>query len=206
MDSRRIVDAALSTKTDSKTAATNAANISAIVGSDAWRRKIEGANLSSMEAEKILLSEYMHNLSAFGFSVVAYPIREDLTSNPKYHFVYCTRHYDGLELMNDFIREEEDQLYNDDVTTTFHSSPTKRPLANAIADRRRSLCALIEKHVESNSPTTRKQIRINLIQEAFGEFHSKDYNAAVAELISNGYLIVQSGKKRINDTDVLYVK
>lgn len=202
---RRIVDAALSTKTNPKAAETNAANISAIVGSDSWRNKIEGVGLSSAEAEKILLHEYMTNLSAFGFAVVAYPVREELRSKPKYHFVYCTRHLDGVCLMNDFIREEEDMLYGDHVEGELPLFAEEASLANAVQKRREELTTVIEEYLQDRKEITRGGLKVDLVQTNFGRFQTKDYNKVVQEFLSAGRLTEAIGKKRINDHDVLRI-
>lgn len=202
---RRIVDAALSANTHPKAAETNAANTSAIIGSDGWRSKIEGAKLSSAEAEEVLLNEYVANLSAFGFAVVAYPVREDLRSKPKYHFVYCTRHPDGLCLINDFIREEEDMLYNDHVEGNLPLFADEASLSNAVQRRREELTEAIKEYLVDNREITRGRLKVDLVRAHFGMFDTKDYNAVVQELLSLGRLTEASGKKRINDSDVLRV-
>jgi three-Cys-motif partner protein len=203
---RRIVNAALSENTDPKTAGTNAAIVTAIIGSDAWRKQIEGKNLTSLDAEAILSRDYMTNLSAFGFAVVAYPIREELNSTAKYHFVYCTRHPDGLRLMNDFIREEEDMLYGDHVEGDLPLFADEASLANAIATRRTELASILETYFVGKERTTRGQLRSDLIRVNFGKFDSKDYTAVVKELLSKGRLAEIADKKRINDTDVLRIQ
>jgi len=203
---RRIVDAALSKNTDSKTAATNTANITAIIGSNGWREKIEGANLTSADAEGILLREYQTNLAAFGFAVVAYPIREELNSKPKYHFVYCTRHPDGLRLMNDFIREEEDMLYGAHVEDDLPLFADEASLQNAVRIRRTELGNIVEKYLAGKEKITRWQLKADLIQTNFGRFDSKDYTAVVNDFRSKGRLSEISGKTRINDTDILRIR
>jgi three-Cys-motif partner protein len=202
---RRIVDAALSTKTNPKAAETNAANISAIIGSDNWRNKIEGVGMSSAEAEEVLLQEYLTNLSAFGFAVVAYPVREELRSKPKYHFVYCTRHPDGLCLMNDFIREEEDLLYGDHVEGELPLFAEEASLANAVRKRREELSTVIEEYLRDRNEITRGRLKVDLVRANFGMFHTKDYNAVVQELLSADRLTETSGKRRVNDNDVLRI-
>jgi three-Cys-motif partner protein len=200
---RRIVDAALSPNTDHKTAETNAKNISGIIGGDKWREQIEGATLTSLQAEQVLLTEYTQNLAEFGFYVVAYPIRESLESNPKYHFVYCTRHPDGLMLMNDFIREEEDELYGEHVEENIPLFAEESSLTNEIATRRARLKGILQKRIESKDLFTRGQLKDELVILYFGHFHGKDYNSVTQELINAGTITVPSGKKRINDDEPL---
>jgi len=185
---RRIVNAALSKNTDPKTAETNSANISAIIGTDRWRPKIEGMYLTSTEAERILLDEYMTKLSEYGFGVVAYPIREELNSRPKYYFVYCTRHPDGLTLMNDFIRQEEDALYGDHVEGDLPLFAEEASLLNAVANRRKELKEIAREYVDGKNEMTRGQLRAALMVGHFAFFDTKDYTAVINELISEGRL------------------
>lgn len=201
---RRIVNAALSENTNPKAAQTNSDNITKVIGSEYWKNEIVGASLSSAQAETVLVTQYMNNLAKFGYDVVAYPIREVLDAKPKYYFVYCTRHQDGIALMNDFIREEEDMLYGDHVKENLPLFSEEASLANAIADRRRSLHAILEKYLEKSSPATRGQIRSHLLGHNFGVFHTKDYNAVIGEILLTGRLKEVSGKKRVNDDDILH--
>lgn len=201
---RRILDAALSENTNLKAAQTNSDNISKVVGSSEWKKKIIGANLSSEEAEGVLVSGYMDNIAKFGYAVVAYPIREVLTAGPKYHFVYCTRHSDGVELMNDFIREEEDLLYGDHIENNYPLFSDEASLSNAVATRQQKLLDLVKFYASDKTSVTRAQIRSALIRKNFGDFHHKDYTAVVKELLESGIFRTASGKTRINDTEILY--
>jgi three-Cys-motif partner protein len=202
---RRIADAALSKNTESKTAETNAANITAIIGSDGWREKLEGASLKSSEAEDIMVNEYKQNLKKFGFQVVAYPIREELNSHPKYHFVHCTRHYAGVQLMNDFICEEEDRLYGEHVEGKLSLFAAEASLENVIRDRRKTLRRLIEKYLVDKKDVTRGKIIAALIRGEPGLFHTKDVGEVVKDLLSENRLREANGKTRINDDDILIV-
>ena len=202
---RRIADAAFSEKINPKTAATNAQNISRVIGNDKWKAKIDLGSQNSFEAELILLREYMENIAQFDYKVVAYPIRESLTAKPKYHFVYCTRHPDGIALMNDFIREEEDLLYGDHVEFRLPLFLDEASLSNAIENRRAQLRSIVETYLQKNRKVTRGRIRNDLLPLNFGEFHSKDYNALIQVLLKDGILREETGKMRINDNHVLYV-
>ena len=202
---RRIANAAFSERINPKAASTNSQNISKVIGSDEWKDKLSNENLSSSESEAILLHEYMSNIANFGYDVVAYPIRETLGAKPKYYFVYCTRHGDGIALMNDFIREEEDLLYGDHVQVTLPLFCDEASLSNAIESRRAQLRSIIEGYLAKDSVVTRGKVRDVLIQSHFGEFHSKDYNAVIQGMLKEGFLREASGKTRINDDHVLNI-
>lgn len=196
---RRIVDASLSEKINPKTAETNSQNVTKIIGSENWKQKLTGRNLSTEECEMILLKEYMQNITKFGYQVVAYPIREALDKKLKYHFVYCTRHSDGIVLMNDFIREEEDLLYGEHILehlTLFSSSN----LANEeISIRRGKLRIIMRTYLETQRKVTRKQAIKNLVVDYFGYFHSKDYRVIFKEFIDLGKLKTSDDKTKIDN-------
>src|SRR5207245_10892106 len=116
------------------------------------------------------------------------------------------RHPDGLRLMNDFIREEEDMLYGEHVEGDLPLFADEASLANAVRIRRTELADILVKYLAGNKKITRGQLRADLILANFGRFHSKDYTAVVKEFLSNGQLTEVSGKKRINDTDVLRIQ
>lgn len=202
---RRIADAAFSEKINPKTAVTNAQNISRVIGNDEWKSKINLPGQNSLESEKILLREYMTNISRFGYKVVAYPIRESLGAKPKYYFVYCTRHAHGIALMNDFIREEEDSLYGDHVASRLPLFSEEASLSNDVEKRQSRLRKVVQDYLQKNSLVTRGKIKVDFISQYFGEFHSKDYNTVVQLLLKNGVLREETGKMRINDDHILYV-
>lgn len=196
---RRIVDAALSANINPKTASTNANNITKIVGSDNWKNQITNQNLSSDESEAILLNEYMSNISNYGYDVVAYPIREALDSKPKYHFIYCTRHSDGIELMNDFIREEEDLLYGEHVQDKLSLFPSESLADEEVKTRRETLRSLMNQFLRKHKSVTRKQVIQSLVRLHFGYFHGKDYRAVFKELIESGLLTSSDTKPKIDN-------
>ena len=198
----RIACAAVSQNNNPKTAETNANNVTAIIGSDGWKNKFS-SSLTTEEGEEILLREYVSNLSKYGFAVADYAIREALNKKTKYHFIYCTRHNDGIYLMNDFIREEDDLIYGEYVEDNLPMFQEEASLSQEISKRRENLHELILDYLSKNNRVTRKQIKHKLIFEHFGFFHNKDYNFVVQQLIVENLLQEKTGKKRINDSDIL---
>ena len=196
---RRILDAASSQNINPKAAVTNLQNITKIIGSENWKLTALNKGLSSSECEMILLHEYMNNIAAYGYDVVAYPIRESLDTKPKYHFVYCTRHSDGIELMNDFIREEEDLLYGEHVVERLSLFPLSSLADEEVELRRKKLRVLMVEYLENQRKVTRKQTVKNLIAHNFGYFHGKDYRTVFGELITAGKLSTTDDRTKIDD-------
>ncbi len=199
----RIACAAVSQNNNPKTAQTNADIITSIIGSDKWRNQFVSSKLTTEVGEEILLREYISNLSKYGFNVADYAIKEALNKKPKYHFIYCTRHNDGVFLMNDFIREEEDLIYGEYVEDNLPMFQEEASLFQEVLKRRESLRNVVCSYLEQNNKVSRGQIKHNLMYPHFGLFHKKDYDFVVKQLIEENLLKEKTGKKRINDTDSL---
>ena len=146
----------------------------------------------------------MQYLVKYGYYVVTYPIREALGKKPKYHFVYCTRHTDGVELMNDFIREEEDLLYGEHVEERLPLFEPVNLAHEEIESRQRKLRLIVRVFLENRQLIKRKQVIRDLILENFGYFHRKDYIAVFKELIDSSNLTSTDTKTRIDNRVYTY--
>ncbi len=188
-----------------KTVQTNIARVTEILGSDDWKAQFS-PSLSSEARESVLLDVYTKNLRKFGYEVVCYPIRKALGDSPKYYLIYCTRHPDGVMLMNDIVRDEEDELLRDSA-----SKPGQLTLPSTefdavqqeILQRRELLKELVLADLRRVKKTTRGQIKRKYKFERFGEFHEKDYNSVVQEFVNIGLVTTQHGRKRFNDNEML---
>ena len=170
---QRIADASQSKSDNPKTVKSipkNIQNVSDIIGSDDWIKKYQVAALTTEQRQNLLLSIYINNISQFGYSVVAYPIREALEKATKYHMIYCTRHNDGVNLMNDFMFEEENSLEEEHTNLNF---PLFASTTTEQEKRRQNLTFFVEQFLEKNQRTTRKQIKRHLIFAYFSQFHNK---------------------------------
>jgi three-Cys-motif partner protein len=206
---RRIADtmhARVTTQRALKASLTNIENVTEIIGSDKWKTHFKEGNLSTHEREDILLQMYMKNIARYDYTVAAYPIRKSIKDSPKYFLVYCTRHPDGIILMSNFIREEEDILLEESTVDVFQPKfPSEEfdELQQEIIGRRKELAALVLEYLKENKQTTRGQIRKYFSFQRFGVFSDKDYNAIVKDLIDGKRLLPRHGKKRINDDEPL---
>ena len=201
---RRIADTMTGSKptvSTAKAVQTNINNVTAIIGSNEWQGTFEKGGLTTQAREELLVQEYKQNLCKYGYMVVDYPIRKAFSSAPQYYLIYCTRHEDGVFLMNNFVCEEDDKMLEESM-----------PLFDDVTDqeasaRREQLTQLLSTYLTGNSATTRKQIKRHLIMNQFGAFHERDYNKVVQEFIENGRLQPEHGRKRINDDALLqYIK
>lgn len=206
---RRIADTMHSRTTTErahKASLTNIENVTEIIGSNRWEQYFRERKLATNEREKILLRIYMENISRFDYTVTAYAIRKSVKDSPKYHIVYCTRHTDGIVLMSNFIREEEDNLLVEstvDINQPKFPSEEFNELNQEIISRRRELSNLLLEYLKEHEQITRGMVRKHFSLSRFGDFSDKDYNAAVKDLIDANRLLPRHGKTRINDDEPL---
>lgn len=204
---RRIIDAALSFKTDSTVAEKQLANAIATLGSRICIDKLKDISLSTEQREKILLDDYAQRLNKFGYKVLAYPIREAELKTPKYYLICCTRHDEGVKLLNNFFRQEEDDLILESHSPDSNPMFPEMNIADSIRkERREKLRKLLPSFLSRNHKITRKQIMHHFIKNHFGKFDDKDYRAVVQELVNAEILIAEHGKKKINDDVLLTYK
>ena len=205
---RRIADTMNADTTSQKTfktVQTNLGNVSEIIGSSNWKEKFEVNKFSAQDREKILLHEYMHNITNYDYHVAAYPIRESMGTSPKYYFVFCTRHADGIVLMNSFIREEEDEIFIEargNRHPLFEAEGTEYDVA--LKERRSTLKTHVLHYMSEALRSTRRDIKRSLIPVHFGQFHDKDYAHVIYELVREDKLLSENGKKRFNDLEPLH--
>ncbi len=193
----------VSTERGLKGALTTIALVTKILGTDFWEEKFETGELSSQERDDLLLETYVRNLRRYEYSVVAYPVREAIGKAPKYYLLYCTRHSDGISLMNDFICEEEDQMIEESTAIPLGKTGSLFSIFDSVQtkenERRERLRTLILEGFRETKTTTRGKIKKRLKHIEFGKFHEKDYNAVVKGLIDGGILKTGNGRKQIND-------
>jgi three-Cys-motif partner protein len=173
-----------------------------ILGRDRWKQVFSDPLIDARRRRKFLVRDYMDTLSQFGYKVVAYPIRETLAAAAKYYLIYCTRHRDGIFLMNGLIRREEDEILKE-----YYERGAQHSLFNEvqaeIASRRQSLRNLIATFAEDKKMMTRHAIMTHFINTKFAQYHDTDYRAAVQQLIEEGVLATSTGRMKINDDVVL---
>jgi len=205
---RRLADdIRANTKTDvgRKACETIVEVVTKILGRDRWKQFFITDGYSAAERQKFLLDDYMDSLSQYGYHVAAYPIRDALRSAAKYYLIYCTRHDDGISLMNRFVRNEEDQLLRESFERTGQQWIFD-PLNQEIAGRQRELKILVLEYAQNKCRFTRGEIKRHFVFNRFGDFSEPDYNAVIKTLMEAQVLRSLDGRMRINDSvPLLYI-
>lgn len=180
-------------------------HVTSIMGDDGWKQDFIGDEFDNNQREVRLVERYVNTLNKFGYHVVAYPIREAIGSHPKYYLIFCSRHVQGVTLMNSFICEEEDQMLDEDTNDNLplFMSAGLRQSAQAVEDRRILLREYFEEYLEQHGRTTRGEIKQHVIFKHFGRFHDKDFTKVAQDMVNEGVLVTGHGRKRFNDSEPL---
>ncbi|MET0649748.1 MAG: hypothetical protein ABW208_24310, partial [Pyrinomonadaceae bacterium] len=180
-------------------------HVTSIMGDDGWKRDFIDGEFDNNQREVRLVKRYVERLTKFGYYVVAYPIREALGSHPKYYLIFCSRHVQGVTLMNSFICEEEDHMLDEDTNENlplFMSAGVSQS-ARAVEDRRILLRDYFEEYLEQYRKTTRGEIKHHIIFNHFGRFHDKDFTKVAKDMANEGILVASHGRKSFNDSEPL---
>jgi len=189
------LDACTITERAQKSAETKVSVLSQVLNTSKWIG-IWRSEPKREKREQEILSLYKDNLHSYFEHVYSYPIRKTVRSHPKYFLVFASRHFDAVELMNDFIYDEEEQLRR-------HTYGMKSLFENA---EREELFKEVKNEINllglKAKQITRKNIRGKLIPSRFGDLKVKEYNRAVRELAEEGH-IKRMPSRAITDNELL---
>jgi len=188
------IDALTLTERARKSAETKVSVLSQVLNTNEWIT-LWNNEPNRKDRELRTLSLYENNLNKYFNYVFSYPIRKNIKSYPKYYLIFASNHRDAMELMNDFIYDEEQQLKNARGMKDMFEAEEITQLFKEI--KKDIYCLGIQ-----SKRTTREKIRAELIPKRFGLLKKKDYDHAVKELDQEG-LIIRSSVKAIQDNELL---
>jgi three-Cys-motif partner protein len=176
------------------------ATLDAIAGGDYWRPIALNSALDFPQKLDRLTADYMGRM----LSSFTYVARCEIKAKyhhrvPKYYLIYATRHGDGLELINDAMCKARLEFLGNEFKKDYLFDVTPEAELPDLGGLKRDLLTVAGKE----GPLSRKSLRLKDLLEHFGRFESKDYNAAIWELLQAGKLSSSTGKSRINDDVVL---
>lgn len=189
------LDAKVTTEQAKRAADTKVKVLSQVLNTDKWI-EIWRSKLKQKERDEKILRLYLENLYTYFTYVHSYPIRKYVKSHPKYFLIFASRNFDAVELMNDFIYDEEHDL-------RLYTYSSKDLFENQEEEQ---LFQKIKKEAHllgmKAKQTTRKKIREKLMPQMFGCLKRKDYDRAVRELDKDGN-IKRDSVKAIQDDELL---
>lgn len=171
--------------------------LTAIAGGEYWLKIAEDSELAFHEKLSEFATEYRRVLAeAFRF-VCTYGVKSKYEHTvPKYILAFGSRHYDGMELMNDGMCKAKREFLGSEFKKPgqlFDLTPDTE-LADMPELRR-----WIREAMSMSPPLTRKELRKKLMSQCFCRYASSDVNRAVSDLVKSGKLHSETGKSRMND-------
>jgi len=167
----------------------------AVMGTDRWMNRWTKAKTYE-ERTDALVNTYLERLVSpryFNFAC-AYPIRSLPHEKLKYHLVFATPHYRGLDVMNDVLYKAEEEFQHDlAVARTHPLQPPLSGLLEGIAEETRlarqyELKQDMIELVRTREPMAFAQVRLGLYPKWFGRITTGHLKQACRQLIEEGHL------------------
>ncbi len=165
------------------------------MGGDYWVDIVTDCKLSKFEREEKVLQMYANRYRKH-FKYVGYcPVREKDKNIAKYHLIFGTGHFDGLDLMSTIMHNEYEQFLIREYKEGFLFDMRPEHLRKRTDVLKEAILAT----VQQQGPLKRRMVREILVPRNFMKFAVKDYNGIVSELLKAKAIYSSTGKTRIND-------
>jgi three-Cys-motif partner protein len=176
--------------------------LDAIAGGSYWREIALDSTATFAEKIKQFTSRYLDRLVTTFPYAATYDVKEKYEHQvPKYVLIYGTRHFDGVELMNDGMCKARLEFLGSQFKkdSLFDLTPETEQ-----RDREELWKDLLG-FLQQDGPKTRKTLREKVIRTHFCKWQSKEINSALGDLLKSGRIMSSTGKTRINDDVILSV-
>jgi three-Cys-motif partner protein len=181
-----------------------------VLGGDYWKKYMFNSRLSREDKEKMVVKEYMEKLKAFLPYVGSCPVRERDGAVTKYFIIFCSRHPDGITLMNemmcvaynDYMHEVSLKEFNEEYPLLRGTLPGWQ----SGRDRQKNeLKCLIIEILKTRAGLTRQGLWRCIVEARFMAFLEKEYRAATQELADVGEIHSTTIRRtrRLNDDCIL---
>lgn len=176
-----------------------------IAGGRYWRDILSDPTISFIEKEEAISEAYVMKMNNYFQWVCSFPIQKNYGQLPKYRLIYGTRHQDGIMLMNDTMYKAREHFLDEEFATgkLFDLRPPAESKNLSVFTSR------LFEIVRDNEPISRRNLKLEGMQEFFCRYNGSDYNQVVSKLLKGGEglkLYAHSGKTRINDDELLSTK
>jgi three-Cys-motif partner protein len=186
-----------------KVKATKKEMVNRVMGGDYWIDIVTDVNLSKFEREVKVLQTYANQYREHFNYVGHCPVRDKDTNVAKYHLVFGTKHFDGLDLMSDIMHREHERFLKREYQNGYLFDMRPVHLKKDLKRLKQDIYAMIGQH----GPISRYSIREHMVPATFMAFSKSDYVKAVEELLVEHNIYSSTGKvKRIHDKNVLLSK
>lgn len=176
------------------------ADIDAIAGGTYWR-EIVTSDIPFSDKEEQCVSEYIGMMKRYFNEVCSYGIKERYEHTiPKYRLLFGSRHEDAFLLMNDAVCKARDEFLGKQRVDGYLLDMRAD---DEIHDPDRLRKAIMDKLTTS---MTRKELIVRAMHGVFAEYKESEYKSMLGSLLKEGKFCSKSGKTRINDDEILFLK
>lgn len=170
--------------TAQKVAEAKLARLDALIGTPMWRRLWQQ---QSVDLDKVLDSTvelYMAELKRQSDYVHQINVRDHFPDRAPYRLIFCTDSPHGVVLMSDITRKYEADLFK------AHEAGQSSLFAASEEDVRKARLydAVMAEGLRRGSVTPENIIH-HLAPKMFGEYETKEYNAAIRRLVNDGIIV-----------------
>lgn len=171
------------------------------VGGPWWQEILRDSSDTSAQVEA-LKEGFCNNLRRRFRHVCATDIKEHWHSKiPKYYLVFGSRNADAIILMNDNVAKQLKKWADEEIPPDellFESRPESMvPNPNDL--QALILACAMEKR-------TRRDLKAETIQRAFGKYTDSEYNSQIALLVKDGRLEFTSATNRLNEDALILAR
>ena len=173
--------------------------LDSIAGGDYWRGIAELSTAGFPEKVALFTDRYRHCLLRSFTYAASYEVKDKYEHRlPKYALIFCTRHPDGVELMNDAMCNARQAFLGSQFRTNSLFDMTPDEEVSDTGQLKNDLRGYL-----ADGRMTREGLRHRALLQNFCRFHTKDVNRAIGELLKAGVLFSNTGKTKVNDKVVL---
>lgn len=172
--------------------------VNRVMGGNYWVEIMTDRSLSVSKRETKVLEVYANRYREHFNFIGHCPVKDRDKNIAKYHLIFGTRHFDGLDLMSTIMHNEFEDFLIREYKEGYLFDTRPEHLKKQLDRLKEDILAVVEQH----RPLSRRMVREKLVPEKFMRFAAKDYNKIISELLKQEAIFSATGKIRIND-DVL---
>jgi len=177
--------------------------VNRVMGGNYWIAIVTDRSLSKFEREVKVLEMYANRYKKHFNYAGHCPVKDRDTNIAKYHLIFGTRHFDGLDLMSDIMHREHERFLEREYKNGYLFDMRPDHLKKDQEMLTQDIVSVVEQH----GPISRYGIREKLVPTAFMRFLRSDYVKAIEELLGGKRIYSSTGKvRRIHDKNVLLSK
>ncbi len=162
-----------------------------VMGGDYYEEILDNTTLEDDKKEEKIVQLYKDQYNKYFQYIGSCPVMYKDDQSAKYHLIFATSHFDGIQLMNNRMGDIYREFYSEG--RLFSALPPEKT---------RDISYLEDEIMEIfriQRITTRHQIKEALVSRLFMRYKEKDYGEVIGNLLKAEKVFSETGRTRIND-------